>query len=110
MILRTEIAAGGSGGSAQARTPGRPPTLGSVQHEAYCQLAYQLFFNSPSLSSPALVHNVPAQPGSAQAHGTVGSQSSVQKSTGMALGRIWWAFPQVLMAWQCGVDCPFLAG
>lgn len=67
---------------------GRPPTLGSVQHEAYCQLAYQLFFYSPPPSSPALVHIVPAQSGSAPTRGTVARQSAVQRTIGMALGWI----------------------
>lgn len=48
----------------------------------------------PPPSSLALVHNVPAQPGSAQAHGTVGSQSAIQKRIGMALGWICGHFPR----------------
>lgn len=54
MIFWTEIAGGGCGGSSRALYAGRPPTLGSVQHEAYCQLAYQLFFDSP-LPPPLLL-------------------------------------------------------
>lgn len=110
MIFWTEIAAGGSGGSAQALYASRPPTLGSVQHEAYCQLAYQLFSDSPS---PLLSCSRPQCPVTARlSSGAWYCWEPVSHAEehwdGFRLDLR--AFPQVLMAWQCGVDCLFLAG
>lgn len=107
-MIRTEIAAGGSGGSAQALYASRPPKLGSVQHGAYCQPAYQLFFNSPS---PLLSCARPQCPGTAR----LGSGAwycwepvshTEENWDGFRLDLR--AFPQVLTAWQHDAGCLFL--
>lgn len=104
MIFWTEIAAGGKwwlcSGSVcrQASHTGICPAWGL--------LLISSFSIPPPPSSLALVHNVPAQPGSWYCWEPVSHTEEHWDGFRLDLG----AFPQVLIAWQRGVDCFFLPG